>query len=149
MTPAQMVFRMPVTFEEMFNPSLLVMWFRWLLLKCHHLYCNTSRHSIFRKKNSWTSVPFYIVPYSLYTRIRCYCQQSIKYFKLIIFSWIRGLHRCSYDATNIALRHECVIPIQTPQSNNLGNRKGEISPIFYLYYNLTEREQLNTEFISV
>lgn len=43
----------------------------------------------------------------------CYCQQSIKYFKLIIFREYVGCNQWSYDATNIALRHECVTLIHT------------------------------------
>lgn len=74
-------------------------------LRCHHLYLIASLHAIRFSKSKDQEQHFR--PLSVWQRssyaFDSYCQQSIKYFKLIIFRGSRGQNRCSYNATNIAL----------------------------------------------
>lgn len=122
---------------------------------CHHsciaLHCIASFHairfSIFQRPRTTLPCPFRCLP--LYA-FDSYCQQSIKYFKLIIFRGYVGridavtMHPILLFSTNALHQYTS----NEMRNQSLGQCIANFADFLIAYYNLNEREA-HTEFISV
>lgn len=126
-------------FEEMLNPSLFadaIGCFVWSVIICIALHHFTPSDFLIQRPGTALPCPFRSA--SLHaSRVRTYsieryCQQSIKYFKLIIFRgyvWAESMQPILLFSTNALHQYICV---QWTSNHGLGQYTLQISLIFCL-----------------